>query len=66
MVGVASEMLKKPKKWTVLAQAESIGTAIDLRAPRPIVGQYILVWFTQLPPQDGAYQAGVRDVQIFR
>lgn len=66
MVGVASEMLKKPKKWPVLAQAESIGTAIDLRAPRPIVGQYILVWFTQLPPQDGAYQAGLRDIQVFR
>lgn len=66
MVGVSSEMLKKPRKWPVLAQAESIGTAIDLRAPRPIVGQYILVWFTQLPPQDGAYQAGVRDVQVFR
>ena len=65
-VGVASEILKKPKKWPVLAQAEGIGTAIDLRAPRPIVGQYILVWFTQLPPQDGAYQAGVRDVQVFR
>lgn len=66
IVGVASEILKKPKKWPVLAQADSIGTAIDLRAPRPVVGQYILVWFTQLPPQDGAYQAGVRDVQIFR
>lgn len=65
-VGVSSELLKKPKKWPILAQAESIGTAIDLRAPRPIVGRYVMIWFTQLPPQDGAYQAGIREVQVLR
>ena len=65
-IGVASDISNKPRKWPVLAKADSIGTAIDLRAPRPVVGRYVLVWFTRIPPQDGAYQAGVRDVQVFR
>ena len=64
-VMVASQILPKPKNWTMLAQADSIGTAIDLRAPRPIIGRYVLIWFTRLPPQDGTYQGGVRDVIVF-
>ena len=62
---VASEMYKKPNNWTLLAQAEAIGTAIDLRAPRPVVGRYVLVWFTQLPPTNGVYQGGIRDITVF-
>ena len=64
-VRIASEILPKPKNWTLLAEAQAIGTAIDLRAPRPIVGRYVLIWFTQLPPNEGAYQGGVRDVTVF-
>ena len=62
---VASEMYKKPSNWSLLAQAEAIGTAIDLRAPRPVVGRYVLVWFTQLPPMNGVYQGGIRDITVF-
>lgn len=62
---IASELFKKPKSWTPLAAAEAIGTAIDLRAPRPVVGRFVLIWFTQLPPQNGIYQGGIRDVTVF-
>lgn len=63
-VRISSEIVKKPKKWLLLANAEGIGTAIDLRAPRPVVGRYVLIWFTRIPPQDGIYQGGLRDVTV--
>jgi putative peptidoglycan lipid II flippase len=65
-VMVAAEPYKKTKRWTPLAAAQGIGTAIDLRAPRPIVGRYVLIWFTQLPLVDGVYQGGIRDVLVLR
>lgn len=61
---LSSTILKKPAKWTLLAEAQGVGTAIDLRSPRPIVGRYVLIWFDGLPVQDGAYQGGLRDVVI--
>lgn len=63
---LAAEPYRKISKWTELASAEGIGTAIDLRAPRPVVGRYVLVWFTQLPLVDGVYQGGIRDVIVLR
>lgn len=63
---VAAKPYRKPSKWTLLAQAQSIGTAIDLRAPRPVVGRYVLIWFTQVPAIDGVYQGGIRDVTVLR
>jgi hypothetical protein len=63
---IGAEPFKKISKWTPLASAEGIGTAIDLRAPRPVVGRYVLVWFTQLPLVDGVYQGGIRDVTVLR
>lgn len=63
---VAPDDYRRIGKWTKLAGADAIGTAIDLRAPRPIVGRYVLVWFTQLPLVDGVYQGGIRDVIVLR
>ena len=63
---VAAEPYRKTSKWTPLASAQGIGTAIDLRAPRPVVGRYVLIWFTQLPLVDGVYEGGLRDVIVFR
>jgi len=63
---VSPEPVKKLSRWLPLASAEGIGTAIDLRSPRPIVGRYVLVWFTQLPMVDGVYRGGVRDVIVLR
>lgn len=62
---LASQIARKPSKWTPLAEAEGVGTAIELRAPRPVVGRYVLIWFTGLPLQDGVYQGGLRDVTVF-
>jgi putative peptidoglycan lipid II flippase len=63
---IAPEPFRKIAKWTPLASVDGIGTAIDLRAPRPVVGRYVLVWFTRLPLVDGVYTGGLRDVIVLR
>ena len=50
--------------WALLAEADTIGDTIDLRSPRPVVGRYLLVWFTRLPPVNGAYLGGIREVAV--
>lgn len=60
------EPYRKLGKWTPLAQAEGVGTSIDLRSPRPVVGRYVLVWFTRLPVADGYYQGGIKEVTVLR
>ena len=63
---VSSTPANKLRRWEPLAKAEGIGTAIDLRSPRPIVGRYVLIWFTRLPLVDGTYRGGLRDVIVLR
>ena len=35
-----------------------------LRVPKPVTTRYLLVWFTQLPWADGAYQGGVSNIRV--
>ena len=44
---------------------DSAANEIDLRAPRPVVGQYVLLWFTGLPLADtGSYVGGIREALV--
>lgn len=63
-VRVGSSPDAAPNRWVELASAEGIGETIDLRAPRPVVGQYVLIWFTTLPPDSGAFRGGIREVAV--
>lgn len=63
-VRVGSRPDADPALWPRLAAADSVGDTIDLRAPRPVVGQYVLVWFTKVPPADFGYAGGVREIAI--
>jgi len=63
---IAPEPYGKLSKWTTLARAEGLGTSIDLRSPRPVVGRYVLVWFTKIPLIDGYYQGGIKEVSVLR
>jgi hypothetical protein len=48
-----------------VARAVGAANEIDLRAPRPVVGQYVLLWFTGLPLADtGGYVGGVREALV--
>ena len=66
-VRVADRVLPDPALWTPLASAFAPKDTIDIRAPRPVTGRYVLVWFTQVPPVEevsGQYQGGVRSAVV--
>jgi len=67
-VRVADRILADPALWTPLATAAGATDRINVRAPRPVTGRYVLIWFTRVPPVDdlalGAYQGGVRSVVV--
>ncbi len=67
-VRVADRILADPALWTPLATAPGAKERIDVRAPRPVTGRYVLIWFTRVPPSEdvfsGVYQGGVRSVVV--
>ena len=65
-VRVADRILPDPALWTELASGFATRDRIDVRAPRPVTGRYVLVWFTQVPPVEssGVYQGGVRSAVV--
>jgi Helix-turn-helix domain len=49
----------------VVAQAADPGGALTLEPGAPVTAQYVLIWFTQLPPDNaGTYQAYVFNVSV--
>ncbi len=67
-IRVADRILPDPALWTPLASAFAPRDRIDMRAPRPITGRYVLIWFTRVPPAVdegvGVYQGGVRTAVV--
>lgn len=67
-VRVADRILPDPALWTPLASAFAPRDAISVRAPRPVTGRYVLVWFTRVPPAVdqgvGVYQGGIRSAVV--
>ncbi|HXZ64793.1 MAG TPA: helix-turn-helix transcriptional regulator [Streptosporangiaceae bacterium] len=49
----------------VVAQAADPGGTLTLQPSAPVTAQYVLIWFTQLPPDGaGTYQAYVYNVSV--
>lgn len=49
----------------VVAQAANPGGTLTLQPASPVTAQYVLIWFTQLPPDNtGTYQAYVYNVSV--
>jgi len=49
----------------VVASASNTGGVVDFRLSSPASAQYLVVWFTQLPPvAAGQYQASVYDIAV--
>jgi len=65
-VRVSDSIKRDPALWSPLGEAFAPQDRIDIRAPRPVAGRYVLVWFTQLPPIEGTeeFQGGVRSIVI--
>ena len=58
------DLAKAPKKWTSMSEVTGAGDSLVLRVPAPVTTRYLLVWFTQLPWADGAYQGGVSNIRV--
>jgi len=65
-VRVSDGIQRDPALWTPLGMAFAPQDRVDVRAPRPVPGRYVLLWLTKVPPVEGtgSYQGGVRSVVI--
>lgn len=65
-VRVSDSIKRDPALWSPLGEAFAPQDRVDIRAPRPVTGRYVLIWFTQLPPVEGTgeFQGGVRSVVV--
>jgi hypothetical protein len=66
-IAVASEIFADPDLWTPFADVRVSSDEVTVRSPRPVEGQYVLVWFTRLPADPDAsraYQGGIADIII--
>jgi len=67
-VKVADEIQREPDLWTPFVQVAKVGPEIELRAPRPVRGQYVLIWLDALPRDPGSterYTGGIGQIEIF-
>lgn len=54
-----------PGSLSVVSSATDAGGAVDLSLKEPVQARYVLLWFTQLPPDSaGTYQAFVHSVTV--
>jgi hypothetical protein len=67
-VRIADSILGDPALWAPLATAAGGTDQIDVRAPRPVTGRYVLIWLTRVPPAvdsgAGVYQGGIKTVRV--
>ncbi len=66
-VRVANEILPDPDLWTKLVSIDNAGPQIDLRAPRPVTGRYVLIWLTGIPQMENGekFQGGITSASVF-
>ena len=60
----SDDITKAPTAWKSMAEVTGAGDSLVLRVRVPVTTRYLLVWFTQLPWADGAYQGGVSNIRV--
>lgn len=63
-IRIAQQAGASPDDYELLTGAVAVGSEITLRTPSPVATRYVLIWMTNLPFQDGAYEGGVREFVI--
>lgn len=66
-IKTSDEIFADPDLWTSFANIRVASDEVFIRAPRPITGQYVLVWLTRLPvdpERSDAYQVGISNITI--
>lgn len=66
-VRVSNTINSDPDLWTKLVSIDNAGPQIELRAPRPVDGRYVLIWLTGIPPTENGkkFQGGITNVTVF-
>lgn len=68
-IKVSDEILRDPALWTPFVSVQDAGPTLDVRSPRPVRGQYVLIWLTGLPREAGTsadrFRGGVGQVLIY-
>ena len=54
--------------WQAIAGASATGAGeqVTLKPDEPIRTRWVLVWMTKLPPEDGEFRGGVREIVVRR
>jgi hypothetical protein len=65
-VRVSEELQDDPDLWTKLVAIDNAGPNIELRAPRPVTGRYVLIWLTGLPLTEDStsYRGGISNITV--
>jgi putative peptidoglycan lipid II flippase len=63
-VRLAPQPWTDPGRWTPFASVAGVGQTITVRAPRPVIGRYVLIWLTGVPRADDGYRGGVLEVRV--
>ncbi|WP_067173784.1 protein kinase family protein [Microtetraspora niveoalba] len=47
-----------------VAEVKNVSGTVTLTPGKPVTGQYVLIWFTRLPPHEGRYRGTIYDVIV--
>lgn len=62
--GIAASPPPGLDAYGVLTRASSRAGEARLRAPRPVLARYLVVWLTNLPPDGGGFRGGIRTITV--
>lgn len=66
-IKTSDQIIADPDLWTSFGDVRVASDEVFIRAPRPVTGQYVLVWLTRLPvdpERPNSYQVGISDITI--
>ena len=67
LIKVSDEIRANPDLWSVFADVSFANDQVTVRSPRPVNGQYVLVWLTRLPvdpEQSDRFRAGISGIDV--
>jgi serine/threonine protein kinase len=66
-IKVSDEIRANPDLWSSFAEVQFATNDVTVRSPRPVSGQYVLVWLTRLPidpERSDRYRVGISDIVV--
>ncbi len=66
-IKVSDEIRANPDLWSSFADVQLANNEVTVRSPRPVTGQYVLVWLTRLPldpERSDRYRVGISNIIV--